>query len=233
VERTFDWKSRHDPESLHFPIRTILPETVKRKKKIWRPGAVLNQGQEGACVGFGWSAELAASPVRIAGITDAWARGFYHEAQRNDDIPGENYEGTSVLAGAITATRRKYLEQYRWSFSIDDIIDTLVVHGPIVIGIDWKDGMYETRPSGLVEITGSVVGGHCLLLRGYHPGMRIAGEGWFTRHEVIVWRNSWGPTYGKGGDGYVKPADLEQLLKTNGEACVPVHRLGGGVATGY
>lgn len=223
--RVLDWKSRHDPESRYYGIRALLPTEAPRKKKMWKPGDVLDQGQDGACVGFGWAAELSASPVRIKGITNQWALGFYQEAKRNDEIPGEAYEGTSVLAGAITAAKRGFVDQYRWCFGIEDVIDTLVAHGPIVIGIDWKYDMYWTRPSGLVETTGNVVGGHCLLLTGYHPRMRLTGEGWLKRYEVVRWRNSWGPSYGHNGDGYVRVEDMEALLKNTGEACVPVHRL--------
>jgi C1A family cysteine protease len=37
-------------------------------------------------------------------------------------------------------------------------------------------------------------------------------------------RNSWGSSWGAGGDFYIKVADLERLLKAQGEACVPVVR---------
>jgi hypothetical protein len=60
----------------------------------------LDQGKEGACVGFAWSHELAAYPVRVE-VDDEFARSkIYAEAQKIDEWPGEAYHGTSVLAGA-------------------------------------------------------------------------------------------------------------------------------------
>lgn len=198
---------------------------VPRQKRLWRAGERLDQGREGACVGFAWTAELLARPneVRVPD-SDKFARELYREAQRLDVWPGEAYEGTSVLAGAKAAQKAGFIGEYRWAFSIDEVIDALVAIGPVVIGIPWYENMYETRPSGLVEVGGRLVGGHAITLTGYHPGMRIRGEGWWKRHEVIRWRNSWGEAYGRGGDGFITPDALERLLSDDGEACIPTQR---------
>lgn len=90
--REFDERSRA------FPIRT-LTEAVEPKQKYWRCDARLDQGREGACVGFAWGHELNAEPRRWW-TTDQHARVIYRRAQQLDQWPGENYEGTSVLAGA-------------------------------------------------------------------------------------------------------------------------------------
>lgn len=194
---------------------------------MWTEGAVLDQGQEGACVGFGWTGELLASPApfRTDSLTGSkYAQSIYEAAKKVDEYPGENYEGTSVLAGAKVLKDKGYLSEYRWAFSVEDIRNTIITQGPVVIGIPWLDGMYETRPSGLVDVSGPEVGGHCLVLTGYNPKMRIAGEGYFKRYEVFRWRNSWGTVYGKNGDGWIQASDLYTLLKQTGEACVPVGR---------
>ena len=193
---------------------------------------MLDQGAEGACVGFAWCGELMASPKPIRfDDADDFARTIYREAQHVDEWPGENYEGTSVLAGAKVIQASGLIGEYRWAFGVDDVIDTLCAPyadggGPVVIGIPWLDGMYETRPSGLVDVSGSIVGGHALTLIGYHPNMLIRGEP--GRHEVVKWRNSWGSIYGRRGTGYVRVDDLERLLASayGAEACVPLARRG-------
>lgn len=240
ADRTFDRRPQFDERSRSYPIRAALPEQVERKAHQWRPGLVIDQGREGACVGFGWTGELLASPVRVkvpddtAG--DTLALDIYHQARTLDEWPGEDYEGTSVLAGAKALTERGYMPEYRWlgvgspTSAIDDLIDTVIAHGCVVVGTNWHDSMYETRPSGLVEVSGPVVGGHCWLVYGYHPSMRITGEPWTARFEVLRFRNSWGPSYGNGGSALIKVEDMAGLLTDGGEGCVPVRRAYGPTA---
>lgn len=233
-DRTFDRRVHFDDKSRAFPIRSLIGPQVPRVERQWRPGLTVDQGSEGACVGFGWTGELLASPVRVkvtnetAGNT--LARGIYTRAKQIDEYPGEDYDGTSVLAGAKVLVERGYMPEYRWAFGIDDLIDTIVAHGPVVVGTDWHDSMYETRPSGLIDISGPIVGGHCWLIYGYHPAMRIRGEDWKARYEVLRMRNSWGYGYGIGGSGLIKVEDMDTLLKAQGECCVPVRRAIGPVA---
>lgn len=219
-----DWRPRHDPRSRNYGIRAATTPTPDRR--LWNPPpTVLNQGQEGACVGFAWAAELAASPHRVKDINDEYARLLYRRAQLLDPWPDDQpYEGTSVLAGAQTCAERGLITEYRWAFNITDLRDAILTLGPAVIGIPWLEGMYVPRPSGLLDVTGPAVGGHAILVRGYHPRMRLRGEGWLARHEVFTLRNSWGPGYGKHGDVHINAADLATLLADNGEACIPTSR---------
>lgn len=221
------WRPVHDSRSLDYPIRSILGAPIE-SPRTWRRGPILDQGREGACVGFAWTNELIASPLPDpkTDITKAqrYALNLYREAQRIDEWPGENYDGTSVLAGAKIVKGAGLIKEYRWAFNIDDVKDTVIQHGPVVIGIPWYESMYDTRKSGLVEVGGPLVGGHALMVFGYHPAMRIRGEGWNERHRVFKWYNSWGPSYGKRGYGYVRYEDLRDLLKEWGEACVPMSR---------
>jgi hypothetical protein len=227
IDPRLDWNPRHDPASLQFPIRAALG-TVEDKPRAWDLGEVLDQGQEGACVGFGWTADLLASPrpdkYATAAVGNRFARNVYFDAQRIDEWEGENYEGTSVLAGAKVIAAKGYMSEYRWAFSIEDVRDAVIAEGPVVIGIPWYSNMYGTRPSGLLDIGGQLVGGHCILVSGYHPSMRIRGEGWNERHRVFRLRNSWGPDWGVNGNGFIKYDDLAALLREWGEACVPVGR---------
>jgi len=215
-----------DHRSRGFGVSEVVPRQARRES-MWRyPENRIDQGAEGACVGFGWANELQGDPVRVAGIGNQFARELYGLSQQIDRERHNLHfpEGATVLAGAKATQQLGYQDAYRWAFGVDQVIDALVGHGPVVLGVNWYAGMYNTRPSGLVEIDGPLVGGHCITLFGYHPGMRIRGEGWFKRHEVVAWVNSWGPSYGVRGIGYVKVEDLDRLLREQGEACVPMHR---------
>lgn len=226
-DRVFNYIPSWDARNEDYPIRTLLAaEPVKPNKfHYWGHGEVLDQGYEGACVGFGWAAELMASPQRVRFLNpDAYARDIYRTAQKVDEWAGENYEGTSVLAGAKVVKDRGLISEYRWAFNVEDIIHTVVELGPVVVGIPWYESMYYTRPSGLVEVGGNLVGGHCLTITGYSPGRRFYREG-FAKREVFRWINSWGKSYGKRGSGYIHVDDFAQLFSEYGEACIPLRRV--------
>jgi hypothetical protein len=212
-DRRLDRIPQFDERSRQFPIRALIGD-VPLKPKKWTCLPRLDQGQEGACVGFGWSHELAADPVRVK-VTDSTALGLYHRAQQLDEWPGETYDGTSVLAGAKTVQEQGHMAEYRWAFGVDDVLATLSAHGPVVIGVDWMRGMMDTDANGYIVPTGEVVGGHCTLLRG------LIRE---RKRWVCVGRNSWGKGWGLGGDFKLAADDLDVLLKNAGEAVVPVTR---------
>lgn len=224
-----DWVSKHDQRSLdNYPMaERLATQAVEIQPRRWHPGVTLDQGREGACVGFGWTQELLTSPRPFdttATVGSNYAQGYYHETLLHDDIPGEADTGTSVLAGAQTAVRRGHMDEYRWCENVEEIRDSIITEGPVVIGIPWYYDMYWTRDSGLVTVGGDVVGGHCILLDEYHPGKRLVGEDYHARFEGFGWHNSWGNSYGVNGRGFIRIEDLRDLLKDWGEACVPVGR---------
>ncbi|MDA8874870.1 hypothetical protein N9H78_04335 [Winogradskyella sp.] len=226
MERRLDWIPSFDERNKLYGIRgTFGSVPVERKAKFWKEGTVLDQGREGACVGFGWLAELIAQPYTpdeqpTQEFGNKLAKLFYKEAQKIDEWPGDDYSGTSVLAGAKIMKQYGYIDEYRWCFDIDDIIDAVVSQGPVVIGIPWYSGMYRTNSLGLTGPTGDNVGGHCITLTGYHPA-KIFGR---QSLEVFKWRNSWGEDYGVNGSGYIRVSDLRNLFEEGGEACIPVVR---------
>jgi hypothetical protein len=218
-DRVLDWSPRFDERSRNFPL-TVEAEP-KRVRRLWRQGVVLDQGNEGACVGFGWTGtELSGpqwpdpQPTKTAGYMRAIDR--YRRAQTIDEWPGEAYSGTSVLAGAKVMQADGVVSEYRWCFGIDDVRNALLTHGPVVIGIPWYSKMYSTNLDGTVKIGGDKVGGHCLFLNGYHPAKLVDGK----PREMFRWRNSWGSTYGINGSAWISTDALMVLLE-EAEACVP------------
>lgn len=222
-----DWIPRHDPRSLQYPIRAIVDRTTP-VNMTWRTPAVpLDQGREGACVGFGWTHEALTTPVAVdfARVRASvprdpaeFARYCYLSAQRIDEWEGENYEGTSVLAGAKVMRQAGLLLEYRWCFSTKDVAMALSNTGPVVLGIPWYDSMYY--PVGnICRVGGDLVGGHCIIVTKYRrKGVIFEDEAAFGLF------NSWGPDWGHNGHAWVKESDLAFLLRQDGEACVPVRR---------
>jgi hypothetical protein len=215
--RTFDYRPRHDPRSLNYRVAAADPGLLARSR-FWVPSRfVLDQGREGACVGHGVAHEAAASPVRVRGIDETVAHAVYKRAQQLDPWPGEAYEGTSVLAGMKAGQERSWWSGYRWALSMAELRAALE-EGPVVVGVEWRDGMYRAS-DGVVTATGRVVGGHALLVTGYTPRHRV------LKAPAYRWRNSWGPGYGINGSAYISADDLYEILyAAGGEAAVPVGR---------
>ncbi len=211
-----------DERSRQFPIRALVTEQAPLRSRGWSCPAWLNQRREGACVGFAWSHELSAYPVAVPGISDEFARGIYREAQKLDQWPGETYSGTSVLAGAKAISAAGYMDEYRWAFGVDDALRAVGYQGPVVVGIRWYDSMFETRPSGLIEVTPGGGGGHAILVRGVSLKARLKGER--KPMAVVRLRNSWGRNWGVEGDCYIRVEDFSSLLEAQGDCCVPVVR---------
>lgn len=222
-----NWTPTFDERSKNFPVRAAIPERPKRRTKKWRNGVILNQGREGACVGFGWTAEALSTPVAVdlkrlkADAPEeptAFARSVYQRAKQIDDWEGEDYDGTSVLAGAKVMKELGLVKEYRWCFRIEDVIDALLTKGPVVLGIYWHEGMYDA-PNGIVEVSGEIVGGHCITAVGFKLAKDSA-----TGEDTIILQNSWGASWGIWGLAEIRVRDLKTLLDNDGEACVVTKR---------
>ena len=75
-----------DERSRAYPIRRMVA-VKKPRSYTWRCKTYLDQGSEGACVGFGIAHELAARPSEVKGLTKKFAReAIYWEEQKIDEL---------------------------------------------------------------------------------------------------------------------------------------------------
>jgi hypothetical protein len=210
-------------------MTAIVP--VETHNIAWRvPAPPLDQGQEGACVGFAWVQEALTAPVKVvlslvrallplglAGKPGNYiAQWVYKQAQKIDEFPGEAYSGTSVNAGAKIMRKLGLVKEWRWCFSVDEIVQALM-RGPVVLGIPWHEGMYEA-PNGILSVTGPKVGGHAIVARAYSQAGNV-----FPDEAAIGLFNSWG-NWGDKGCAWIRVSELKTLLADQGEACVPITR---------
>lgn len=215
-----------DERSRQFRAVDEVPrEARERRSYTWRVGPPeqpvhLDQGSDGACVGFAFAHELSARPLEIPGLGYDFARGVYWDAQRIDPWPGgaypdasPQYEGTSVLAGVKVLHRHGYIGEYRWCFGEDDLAIVVGYHGPVVVGTNWYEGMYQPDSDGFVRPTGRVGGGHAYLVYAADHD-----DGFYR-----IW-NSWGKDWGDNGTAKISVPDMARLLDERGEACVPTKR---------
>lgn len=225
-DRRLDRLPDPNPKNREFPIRTLVASAPLVSRTFYCP-AWLDQGQEGACVGFSWSHELNAYPARNNVDANFARYDVYRPAQKIDPYPGEEPEssGTSVLAGALVLKKLGYMQEFRWAFGVDDSLRAIPL-GPQVIGVVWLNSMFETRPSGMLEVsrdTNDIAGGHAICVRGLTLKPRLKGES-AKLEPVIRLRNSWGKGWGASGDCFIKVTDYEWLLQQQGECCIPIGR---------
>ncbi len=206
-----------DERSRNFPV-TALFEERRPRSYTWACNTTLDQGREGACVGYGIAHELLASPAPASPsiVYDKYAREvIYWGGQKRDQWPGGSYpgafpkyEGTSVLAGVQVVQELGWIEGYAWSFSLQELILGVGYKGPAVLGIVWYDSMYKPDEKGFIwPSRGDKVGGHCILCRGVNVTQRL-----------FKLRNSWGRAWGRDGDCYITFDEMESLLDDQGEA---------------
>jgi len=210
-----------DERSRAHPVRAAVGSTKKARSYTWRCTEYFDQGAEGACVGFSMTHELAARPSEIKHLSAKFAREkIYWEAQKNDpweggSYPGASpvYEGTSVLAGVKILKELGYIESYKWAFGLDDLVMAVGYCGPAVLGVAWYEGMFSPHTCGYLHTDGEMAGGHAILCKGVDVKERT-----FTLH------NSWGSSWGTGGDALISWAEMEKLLHEDGEAVIPMGR---------
>ena len=199
-----------DPAVRNFPIRPTLPPIAKGRSMTWFCTTYLDQGNVGACVGFALCHEAIARPDVRPNVSHTTAMQVYKRAQELDPWPGTDYEGTSVLAGMKAGVEQGWYQEFRWAFSLDDLILGVGYHGSAIIGINWYTGMFNVDSNGFIHVTGSIAGGHCLILKGVSVPKQK-----FRLH------NSWGKSWGMNGDAFISFADMERLLNEQGEAAFP------------
>jgi len=231
TDRTLDYRPRLVEANRAY--RVAAPAVDLSEQAVWwTGGVVLDQGQEGSCVGHGVVGEYLASPVRgkvtrytigsrvtlpPAEMGHRLAVTVYQAAQRIDEWEGESYDGTSVRAGMLVGRERGWYSGFNWAFNLVELRAALQT-GPVVIGIDVRESMFTPASNGDWLVSGPSVGGHCCLVTGYSPN--YSGRG--PRYRI---RNSWSQSWGKAGNAYIAPDDLDRILfQSGGEASIPVGR---------
>jgi hypothetical protein len=201
-----------DARDAAFPLRTLLPPAPPAvKSRFFHTGPVLDQGQSPECVAYAWKQWLDSSPITAKPAQPPTPEWIYHAAQAVDEWAGTPHDGTSVRAGAKVIEGLKRLGAYHWSTSADDARLYLLTMGTLVIGINWYEAMFDPEADGTLQVSGSLAGGHALLLNGFSDS-RQAFRG----------INSWGPDWGQNGRFWLRKADLARLLSEDGEACAGV-----------
>lgn len=201
-----------DPRDRNHPLGALIPKRVPIVSKRWAHAPALNQGQTSRCVAFAWVGFLKAAPKKTTSqrlTSEEALNDLYHTAQVLDEWPGENYNGTSVRAGAKALLSRGLLREYVWGTTVTELRNFVLARGTCVVGTDWYEEMfYPEEHGGYLVVSGPAVGGHAWLVIGYD-----------AKKKAFIMLNSWGPEWGKVGTAYIHEDEMQKLLDANAEIC--------------
>jgi hypothetical protein len=200
-----------DERDHRFLMAVVLTDEQPALRSVsYRHGPILDQGNTPSCVGHGWRAWLDGEPIQQRRGPSAML--LYHAAQRVDEWPGEEYEGTSVRGGAKALLDLGYIASYIWAFDEPTVKRWMLSkRGGVVIGVNWYTSMFAPDAAGYLSLSGSLAGGHCVWVRGYN-----------RLRDAYRIQNSWGSNWGQNGQAWLRAADLSRLLVEDGECCCGV-----------
>jgi hypothetical protein len=192
--------------------KLMLKKTLL-KSKFWdADGWWGNQGNTPQCVGYAWAHFIDDGPISHniphPNINPTL---IYTEAQKYDQWPGENYDGTSVRGGAKYLHKTGKIKSYLWTYDIKVLISTLLTVGPVVVGTNWYHGMFFPNRDGIIKPTGRLAGGHAYVLNGVD-----------TTRQLFRIKNSWGRNWGVSGHAFISFSDMQRLIMQNGEVCLAI-----------
>ncbi len=198
-------------ERSHLPRFAMAAPQSDRTSRNWLSPkwgawpAVLNQGQTSECVAYSLTKLQLAH--RIANKPVMLPNQLYRRAQDLDEWPGSDYNGTSVNGGLKALHEVGVITRWTWAFENESIIRHILEVGPVVVGTDWTNDMFNLS-QGYLWPTGDLVGGHAYLLLGVNRQRRNPDDS-VGAYRVL---NSWGPRWGQGGRAWISFDSMQKLL---------------------
>jgi len=198
-----------------YPVAPLLERTAATSR-YWTMGGHdlrLDQGRTGTCEGNAWTEILIDGPTTHSAFVDfatastaeAFARQLYVDATGDTTLQ----EGAHTRQVLDELLGRGQIASYHKCASVDEVIQTLLAHGPVGFALPWFSSMddvsteYDNSYLKVYPDSG---------IRGYHE---IALTGVNTSPPVgppyARLQNSWGQSWGHNGTARVLLFDLDAL----------------------
>jgi hypothetical protein len=210
----------HDPRDRQFEISTrpellLPPEAPLPNFLMHLPPPVMDQGNTSSCVAHAFTAKMLGQPTpwypspstgrKAARMIPLPPIDYYNLIQRYDEWPGTepSYFGTSVRAAFRVALYLGMITGYHSISSVNLMLRWLGSRkgSGVVMGTDWKSGMWDPDPEGYLGYDGQIVGGHAWFIYGFS-----------MRRQAFRMQNSWGSGWGQKGRAWVRFATMERML---------------------
>lgn len=211
-----------DVRDENFRMESILRTgpTIRPYKYHYTGGWWGDQGSTSQCVAYAGLHFLEDGPITVKHAAPPILQplALYKDCQRNDEWPGEDYDGTSIRALMRVLKRDNHIGEYRWAWDLGTAVRWLYHRSPLVMGTWWHMSMFYPDAKGLVKIHGGKVGGHAWLANGIS-----IPRGWTLERAIaerrgrIRGKNSWGREWGWNGHFYIEMHDFENLILDHGE----------------
>lgn len=205
---------RHDPRSRAFPMHENPSGLVSKRHISNTP--VLDQGQLGSCTGNAGTKCLSYEPFwdgvpKDVTLDEDYAVKLYSANTKADDYPGQYPPTDTGSDGVTTASVLKtwgLISGYLHGFSLLSTLTALAAT-PVILGTEWLEDMFNPNSDGSLQVSGAVAGGHEYVLDELDVENRR------------VWiQNSWSADWGQDGRAWLSFADLDKLLKAEGDCTV-------------
>lgn len=109
-------------DKMYVPTLIEVPATRPLESYLEHAPIILDQGQEGACTGFGLAAvanHLLKTRKSAAGFPQVSPRMLYEMARRNDEWPGEEYSGSSARGAMKGWHKSGVCDESHWPYIED------------------------------------------------------------------------------------------------------------------
>jgi Papain family cysteine protease len=201
---------KHAPDPRDMAHLLSVPLSLRTSRFWWGYRTRLDQGNTSECVAYSWSHFIIDSPTTHNQPLIS-PHVLYTEAQKVDEWDGENYDGTSVRAGAKVLQTHGEIGAYKWAFDLTTIINCILEQGPVVVGTNWYNSMFTPDSNNFLVVapTSLVAGGHAYKLDGVN-----------VPKEFFRMKNSWGIGWGRSGFARIHFSTMERLISEDGEACI-------------